>query len=79
MPAGSASTAGWWSTRRADLRSGDHQRRRTTWSASASDRRTVASASLSLVDQTKVVTAASELARNTLHLRRRRLGPCSRS
>ena len=26
----------------------------------------------SLVDQTKIVTAASELARNTLHLRRRR-------
>ena len=25
-----------------------------------------------LVDQTKIVTAASELARNTLHLRRRR-------
>ena len=29
----------------------------------------------SLVDQTKIVTAASELARNTVHLRRRRHGP----
>ena len=32
----------------------------------------------SLVDQTKIVTAASELARNTLDLRRRRHGPAWR-